>query len=279
MKQSQAFTQRFLLLITPLFASSILAISPSQAATFASSDANVEFTNFSPIPDDISKTLNTNTITNVAKNSVVQAMAEAFASFPENLSGGSNSSSSIAFGQRNGSPDPDSFYSGLAQSQASLIGNFDVQAGTKLSFDFTATLNQKASATDLQENAFSSGDISWVLLNTADNSTVERFNLAGNLVTPGVGDFFSIQKSDNVTLNTPTQDNSFGGNQKFITSVVQGSLQRFFPQETKLALVEVKSTQARVSTVPEPSTSMALIFCVGTISLVFKGRRQANQTL
>ncbi len=266
MKQYQAFTKGFLLLLTPCIASSILAASPSQAATLARSEGVLEFTRFSQSPSGTGTATNTNTVT-IANNGMVNAFANAEATFIVAPPTASNSSLSQAFGEgRN--------YLGLAESEATVIGNFDVDANTPFSFDFTSSLNLETSIDNPQaENARAAGDISLALLDTASNSTIDFFSLMGNLTTPGDDDFIVYQKSNNIALNNPLTTHDIGGNQEFARVSVQGSLQRYFDSKTSLSLIEVKRNQARV-TAPEPSTCVALLFSCSVIGVASKGRRK-----
>ncbi|MEI2578194.1 hypothetical protein [Scytonema sp. PRP1] len=267
MKQYQAFTKSFLLLLTPCIASSMLAASPSQAATLARSEGVLEFTRFSQNPSTTGTATNTNTVT-IANNGMVNAFANAEATFIVAPPTASNSSLSLAFGEGRD-------YLGLAESEVTVIGNFDVDANTPFSFDFKSNLNLETSIDNPQaENARAAGDISLALLDTTTNSTIDFFSLAGNLTTPGDDDFIAYQKSDNISLGNPVTTSNFGGNQESATASIQGSLQRYFANNTNLTLIEVKRNQARVTSVPEPSTCLALLFSCGVIAVASKGRRK-----
>ena len=266
MKQYQAFTKGFLLLLTPCIASSILAASPSQAATLARSEGVLEFTRFSQNPSGTGTATNTNTVT-IANNGMVNAFANAEATFIVAPPTASNLSLSLAFGEGRD-------YLGLAESEVTVIGNFDVDANTPFSFDFKSNLKLETSIDNSQaENARAAGDISLALLDTASNSTIDFFSLMGNLTTPGDDDFIAYQKSNNISLGNPVTTSNFGGNQESATASVQGFLQRYFDSKTSLTLIEVKRNQARV-TAPEPSTCLALLFSCGVIGVASKGRRK-----
>lgn len=263
MKQYQGFTKRLLLVITGAIASCVLASSPSQAATFALSKGEVNFTNFSQSPSNVGTDTDTNTLT-IAKDGIVRAFADANATFVAAPSA-SNSSLSLAFGEGRD-------YLGLAESEARVLGNFVVDAGKSFSFDFNANLNLQTKIDNPPaENARATGDISWALI--ANNSIIDFFSLMGNLTTLGDSDFIVAEESDNVTLSNSLPNFNFGGNKEFATASVQGSLQRFFADKTTLTLVEVKKNRTTVK-VPEPSTSLALIFSCGVIGVALKGRRK-----
>lgn len=266
MKQYQKDIKHFIQLTTPLIAISVLA-SPSQAATLALSNGALEFTNFTQSPLNIGTQTNTNTLT-VAKNGIVQAQAIADALFISAPPEATDVSLSQAWGEGRD-------YLGLAQSEASVIGDFVVDADTPFSFNFQAALNLKTSIDNPpHENARAGGDISFVLFDKTNQSVLDFFSLEGNLTTPGDNDFVALQKSDNIALSVPSLDSEFGGNQEFATALVKGSLQRSFAQKTDLTLIEVKTNQARVQA-PEPSTTLALLLSCGAIGIAAI-RRRAN---
>lgn len=270
MKQYQACTKRFLLLLTPWIASSVLATSPSQAATLALSEGVVEFTTFSQSPSTVDTNVNTNTVTNDA---LVNALANAEATFILTPPTAFNPSFNIALGEGRD-------YLGLAESEAQVIGNFDIDAGTPFSFDFTAALNLETSIDfpppiGVREDARASGDISFVLLDTANDGVLDFFSLVGNVTTQDDSDFIAFQKSENVTLSNTIKTSDFQGNEESATAFVQGSLQRSFTNKTNLTLIEVKRNNARVrATTPEPSSILALLSCSGVIGVVLKNRHK-----
>lgn len=270
MKQHLRFIKDSLLVATLGIASSIVASSPSQAATFALSAGALQFTNFSQSPVGTRTVTNTNAIA-IAQEGMVRAQANALATFIVAPPKASNFSISTAFGQGRD-------YLGLAESTAAVIGSFVVNANTTFAFDFSAALNLNTSIDNPPaENATASGDISFALVDTANNSILDFFSLVGNLTTTGDNDFIAFQESENVTLNNLVSTPNFGGNQESVTASVQGSLQRSFANQTNLTLVEVKRNQVRV-TAPEPSTSLALLFCCGVIGVALKGRRKATKS-
>ncbi|MEC4880857.1 MAG: PEP-CTERM sorting domain-containing protein [Scytonema sp. PMC 1070.18] len=267
MKKFQGFTKCFLQLATPLIASSVLASSPSQAATLAFSEGVTEFINFSQNPLGTSTQTSTNTLA-ISENDQVRALANAEAFFITTSPRAFNSSVSQAVGDGRD-------YLGLAESEASIVGNFVVDAGTLFSFDFKANLNLETKIDSPQfENAIAAGGISFALMDMSNQSIIDFFSLAGYVETPGDMDFIEIPKSDSVTLNNSAINSNFGGNQESVTASIQGSLQRSFTNKTTFALVEVKRNQTRV-TAPEPSTALALLFS-GVIGITFtlKSKKQ-----
>lgn len=268
MKQHLRFVRR-VLFVTPLIAGSALVAAPSQAATFAYSQGDFNFTNFSQRPLAIGTDVNGNSLA-IGKGGMVKALSQATATFvigptpPE----ASNFSLSQALGEGRD-------YLGQANTQATVIGNFVVDANTQWSVDFTTNLNLKTSIDNPPaENARAAGDISFALIDTTNNTILDFFDLTGNVETLGDNDFIAFQKSDNVTLNNPLTTSNFGGNQESATASIQGSVQRYFANETNVALVEVKRNRARV-VVPEPSTTLALLSCCSLLGVVTKAKRKA----
>jgi hypothetical protein len=255
-------------MFSSLIAGTVLATSPSQAATFALSEGVLDFTKLSQDPLTVGTDTDTNTLA-IATDSVVFTLANAEANFIVTPAKASNSSFSQALGEGA------STYLGLTESEAQVIGNFVVDADKPFSFDFTTTLNLETSVDNpsLSEKATAFGDISFVLLDTANQSVLEFFNLAGNVSSLDNNDFIAFQKSENVTLNNPVTNSDFGGNQEFAQANVQGSLQRNFANQTNLTLIEVNKNKVRVE-VPEPSISLALLFSCGIIGIALKGSKR-----
>jgi hypothetical protein len=270
MNQYQLFSKGILLTFAPFIASIALVTSPSQAATFASSEGVVNFTKFSQSPLNVGTFADGNTST-IGNDSIAIALANANAEFIVAPPTASNSSLSQAFG--NGI----STYLGLAESEAEVIGNFVVDAGKPFSFDFTTTLDLTTSVDNpsLSEKATAFGETFLVLIDTTNQNVLDFFNLVGNVTSLDDNDFIAFKKSENITLIDPVTKSSFGGNQEFAQANVQGSLQRNFANQTNLTLIEVKKNKVRVE-VPEPSISLALLFSCGVIVLALKGRRKVT---
>ncbi|MGB3654347.1 MAG: hypothetical protein WBA41_24495, partial [Rivularia sp. (in: cyanobacteria)] len=248
--------KKLLVLTTPVLAS-FVSISPSRAATFAFSQGNALFSEFSQSPSNVATDTDTETL---AIGGMVQAMAEAEAIFLVEPAVAFNSSLSKTFGE---SQD----YLGVAESEASVIGNFDIEANTKFSFDFISNLELATSIDNPpKESARASGDISFALVDTQNNDVLDFFNLVGNIVTESDDDFVALQKSDNVILSQAFGAPGFGGLQEFLAVSIEGSLQRYFADKTTVALVEVKRNRAEVK-VPEPSSTVALLLAGGVVGI------------
>ena len=273
MKHYLQLTKQFLLVITPLLASSVLAASPSLAATFASLQGEFEFTGFSQSPSRVSTSTDSNTSTIGPSDSVI-ALAQAQAFFVQKFPAQAfNTSLSLAFGENEPSSE------GQAESEASLLGVFNVKANTTFSFDFAGSLNLLTSIDNPpSDNARASGDISFTLFDTATNDILEFFSLWGNLNTKGNDDFITYEKSDNVTLNNLDRVSNFGGTQESATASVEGFVKRTFASPTNLALIEVKSNKVTVKT-PEPSINLAIFLSCGAVGLVLKRKRQEKTVM
>ncbi|MBW4683975.1 MAG: hypothetical protein KME40_02505 [Komarekiella atlantica HA4396-MV6] len=260
--------KQFLLVVTPLLTSSVVAASPAQAATFALSKGELLFTNFSQSP------LSTLTITDTNTKSIFQGgdvatIADAQASFKVSPPEVFNSSLSLAEGVNTD-------YSGFAESQAGLIGSFSVEADKSFFFDFKAFLALQTSIdAPPKENARAIGDMSWVLFDIDNNKVLDSFNISGNLLTEGNNDFLEINNSDNIVISNQKSESSFGGKEEFATVLVQGYLQRSFTKTTNIALVEVKRNQVVVKA-PEPSDNIVLLISSGVIGIALKRRRKVK---
>jgi hypothetical protein len=261
----QQLTKQIFLLVTPFLAGTILASSPSWAATFATSEGQFEFTGFSQSPSLVLTNAESNTFT-IGEDDIVVADAQAYALFTKLPAQAFNTTSSIAFGNNES-------YLGEAESEASVVGLFDVQAGTPFYFDFAGNLDLSTSIDNPSfENAKASGDISFALFDTVNNNVLEFFSLSGNLTTKGDEDFIVYDASDNVTLKNFAPVSNFGERQEFATASIEGSVKRTFATKTNLALVEVKSNKVTVKT-QEPSTSLVYLFGCSVVGILLKRKR------
>jgi len=289
MKQYLVLAKRLVLLVTPLIATSALLTSPSQAATFSSSQGTLDLTNLSK-SFSTTESQNLGNVSAVANGGIVNAQnINAVANVIPSPLEVYTSATSLASGE---SKD----YLGTAETAAKIIGNFDVAPGQLFSFNFTSALDlETAIDNPPTENANASGKLSFLLFDTTDipeknlpdflsgllsdttnsipKNPLDFFSLTGNLNTLGNDNFITNQKSQNVTL-TEDKEFSFGGTQEFATDFVEGSLQRSFDRKANLTLVVFRSTQARVIA-PEPSMNLALGLFFGLLVVATKGRRKA----
>ena len=250
--------------VTPLVTGCVLATSPSLAATLASSGARLTIDNFSHNPQKVKTLTDTDTFTIALSDGSVTAEANAnsIAKFDpsEPPTRFSNFSWSETSGEGNN-------YFGLAQSQAGVIAyDFLVRKDETFSFDFNGFLGLATSIDEPQsETASAAGELSFQLYDSNSGSLLDNFTLAGNLTTPGRGDFLDIENSTNITFN-PSEtsfERSFGGRQEAANASINGQFSRIFDSLTALTLVEVKTNQASVQ-VPEPGNIIEEIlwFCL-----------------
>lgn len=267
MKKYSGLLNKFLLFATPALASSFVSISPSKAATFAFSQGEVLFPEFSQSPSNVAVDTEAHTLA-ISEEGMVGAIAEAEAIFLIEPAVAFNSSLSEAFGESQN-------YLGIAESEASVIGNFDIEANTNFSFDFISDLELATSIDNPpKESARASGEISFSLIDTVNNDVLDYFNLVGNIVTEGDDDFVALQKSDNVILSEPFSAPGFGGLQEFLAVSIEGSLERYFVDETTVALIEVKRNRAEVkAAVPEASNTVALLLASGVVAILSRRRK------
>jgi hypothetical protein len=288
MKKELRLAQSVLFFAAPLVTSSVLLVSPSLAATFASAEANVFLENFSQSPDSSTVSAKTNTVTMTPVGSVLDAdegenassvsagdsataIAQADSLFFTNPPAfATNTNLSEAFG------DQDNFF-GFAQSEASVIGEFLLNPAPNstesFSFDFTAFFNLATSG----EKSTAAADISLVVLggtdpNPANQTVFDFFSVSGELNTLGEDDLFSVDASDNFTLNTFLPSGDFGVDieEESADLLAMGSYQRQFDRPTYLTFVETKETKATVQAstqVPEPASTLALVIFGGWLSL------------
>jgi hypothetical protein len=266
MKQYLKLKQNFLLLATYLLASTVLGISPSRAATLASSEGYLEFTNFSHFAESVSTNAITNTLS-IGQGSSVFTQADATSLFFNDPAEGSNETSTLAIGENQN-------YFGIAESLAEVVGIFNVGAGETFSFDFLGYLALAIAVDDpVGETASASGDILFALLDiTNDELTLlDTFLLAGNLTTQGDNNFITTLFNDDESLDILDIDSQGTA----ITASAGGSVQRYFSDPARLSLVGINRNQAVVA-VPEPSNYLATLFIFGLMVFVVIKRRRAK---
>jgi len=259
------------LLATPLVTSLTVGIAPSSAATIAGSTAQVTINNFSHRPTDTGTSTNTNTATIANSGSVIsQANAEAvFISNCHELLAANLSTSQVT-----GSG---SKYAGLAESQATVIGEFDIDAKETFSFNFQTVLNLLTSVDNSQsERARSSGNIFFGLINTVSNILLDSFQLVGILDSSG-GSYFNLSASNSfhpTAINFNFLAEGSAAKSVFYSS---GVYSRTFDSATNLRLVEVKNNiaEAEAEPVPEPTTILGTAIFLG----LFARRRKLKNKL
>ncbi|MDJ0556111.1 MAG: hypothetical protein QNJ68_17075 [Microcoleaceae cyanobacterium MO_207.B10] len=264
----------------PIIIGTVLLSSPSLAASFASFEGRVTIDNFSENPYKVG--VETNAEIFVSENggeAYADAFAEAnFVADPNVAANADNSSSSDVSGTG-------SNFFALGESTARVIGDFSIEAGEKFSFDFLIDFDLETSidnSSDASANA--QGNVSFFIFETIAEDTpilLDFFGVSGNLETPGDNDFFGGTQNivaSNFTIIDSLVDESFGGNEEYVSAFFDGSYQRTFDgeQTRNIRLVEVKANSAQVQSTPEPSTTIAFLLFSGlgvATGLKSKGNR------
>ncbi len=286
------FGQKLILQVSPFVATSMLASSPTLAATFAGSFGDLTFTNFN------------------RENAAFEAINDA------NTDAVTNASDSIAdfhnFSRTNAEPTPlkisniaeslasgeGSSYEASAETMPRFFANFDVSRNDTLSFDFTTILDLEASVDKPGiETANAAGDIAFYLLDTtgistenrfdflnstqlepnqiSQNNILEYFTLAANIDALGRIDFINNTKSKNIVLSSDFSHSNveligdLGRSRSINISLFEGSVERYFEQDRNVTLLAFKNTKSNVK-VPEPATNLWSILFAGLIALGIK---------
>ena len=179
-------------------------ISPSQATTFASSQGEINLTNFSEPFSTIEKQNHAENLP-IAKGGVVEGHnIHVLINVTDEPPSVSTSALSQAFGD---SKD----YSAIAQTQATIVMNFDVAAGKVFSFEFSATLDIQTRIRELKaQNAHASGDVSFKLFDTSDIPKQNLKNFLSSLLSQDINT--SIKKSPLDFFSFAEILNGFGKN-------------------------------------------------------------------
>ncbi len=277
--------RHWLLGVPSFIVTSVLTAIPTYAATFAFSQAEIELNNFS----------NSGTIELVNQANISGQTNGGIFGAQNNASNNSTASPleintsafSLAFGENRD-------YEGTAETQARVLGNFDIDAGQLFSFDFSANLNLKTEIDDpLSEKANARSDISFYLFDTANipqanledyfkYQPLDYFTLNANLNTLGLEDSLNYQRSQGVSFINENKETNFGGaKQETAEALIRGTLQRSFTNKSKVTLIALRQTKSEVK-VPEPSMLVAVIFftliiAVGTLPNKPKARNGVNK--
>ncbi|MEP6485863.1 PEP-CTERM sorting domain-containing protein [Microcoleus vaginatus GB2-A3] len=266
------------LLATPLVTGLTVGIAPSSAAIIAGSAAAVTLDNFSHRPTEIGTFTNTYTQT-IANTGSVISQANADAVFISNCHEllAANLSQSGVIGSGNN-------YSGLAQSQAAVIGDFSIKAKETFSFTVQTMLHLLTSVSNPQsERASATGSISFALIDTVSNILLDSFQFGIGLHSFKAPE---LSLSYNLAGNfNPTQINfAFlaQGNTTSLSLYTSGVYSRTFDSTTNLKLVEVKNNIAgaqaqpvpQAEPVPEPTTILGTAMFFGFLT---KRRKLKNQ--
>lgn len=249
MKFNQKLAQRLFLCLTPLVTGSVFATLPSLAATLATSEATLNFSNFShnPLTTETEIIPNSPQITNdgrVITESKANANFNVDSTRPSATTAISSSISTV-HGNGNG-------YSGTAQSSARLTGyNFQIAAGETFSFDFTGSLNLNTSVDSEDETANAFGSMVFQLLDSNNlNNPLAFFTVSGGLDSLNNSDFLLEPFiSSNITFlpNQTSSTTSFGGNKESAITSFTGRVSMFFAEKTNLILNKFSSNSSGAS--------------------------------
>lgn len=257
------------LLATPLVSGLTVGIGPSSAAIIAGSAVEVTIDNFSHRPNGSGTLTNTYTQTTANSGSVIsQANAEAVVISKAHVWLAANLSESKVQGDGNN-------YSGLAQSQAIVIGDFDIDAQETFSFHFQTVLDLLTSVDNRQsERASASVSIYFGLIDIITNILLDSFELASGLDSSS--DFY-VNLSGSNSFNPTAINLNFMPEGSAAKSLLytSGVYSRTFDSATNLRLVEVNNNIAEAEAVPEPSTLLGSAIFLG----LFVKRRKLNNKL
>ncbi|WP_293153260.1 MULTISPECIES: PEP-CTERM sorting domain-containing protein [unclassified Microcoleus] len=263
------------LLVTPLVTGLTVGIAPSNAATIAGSAAEVSIDTFSQRPTDTSRSTNTNTLAITNKGVVIsEANAEAvFISNCHELLAANLSKSQVTGSGSN--------YAGLAESQATVIGDFEIDAQETFSFNFQTVLNVLTSVDNSQsERARASGNIFFGLINTVSNILLDSFELVSFLDSSG-GSYFNLSASNNFHPTKVNFNFMEEGSRAESLLYTSGVYSRTFDSATNLRLVEVKNNiaeaEAEPQAVPEPSTVLGAAIFLGLFARARKLKNKLSE--
>lgn len=150
-----------------------VGIAPSSAAIIAGSAAAVSINNLSHRPNETGTVTNTYTQTTANSGSVISETTAdtVFLSNSHELLAANLSQSKVQGDGNN--------YSGLAQTQAAAIGDFEIDAAETFSFNFQTVLDLLTSVYNRQSERDSArGSRSFGLINTVTNIRLDSFQLA-----------------------------------------------------------------------------------------------------
>lgn len=271
-----------LFLTTSLLVGATAIAEPSRAATFALSEAEFSFDDFNQTPFDIVTDTDTDAVA-IETNGVVEAVSDADALFEVDPPSANN----FFF---NGALGDGLDYEGFAESEALLLGSFEIAANSTFSFNFSGFLALLTEIDDVAtESASAFGSIAFGLFDVTnpDASPIQLdfFELVGNLDTPGSGDFLDLNNSEFIALNNQTDlSTNFGGEDESAIATVSGSYSRYFEEDAVISLFEIKQGEVSVRatpdeevSVPEPTSVMALVAVVGS-SLVWSGKSASRKS-
>lgn len=253
-----------------------------QAATLAQSTGGFAFANFSHTP--LLTASSTKTFTRTisgstdGSSSVAIATADAiFDAFP--TAQAINTISNTTFTTNNLS-------SALAESEASIIGDFVIAPEEAFSFDFFGFIDLLSVTEDPDETATAALGTQYSIFSTEEDDTavseIDFLNLFGQINTPEGADDLGVTSSEAVTIDFLEIDNTTGPDKSIesISIQVAGSYERVFDKATNLTLAELKIGTAESGTsqeVPEPASALVWMLGMGGAMLLARQRAILNQ--
>ena len=247
---------------------------PVQAVASADAIGGFLFSNFSQTPLQVESDVFT---VSEAEGTGADAIADAdavFETFPTTQAFSLVTSSAFVVG---GASDA------FAQSEARVIGDFEISAGTPFSFDFTGFADLQTATESPVESAGAlfTTQYSIFVQEQESNSFVELdfFNLFGEINTPTGSDALLAEGSDAIALaRFDVQDNT-GPNlaAESLTIDVGGRYERMFEQDASITLAEIKLAAVKgqnKADIPEPYSPVLWLLGVGGLLTIGRQHKQ-----
>lgn len=240
--------KRLLLAVTPAVLGVAIITPGVKAATSATSSGFFQFNNFSHSPIDVKTETDTNTLT-TAEDGTAEATGSANAFITSDPPEGANLVESSAIGEG-------ADYYGLAKSQSTILGVFQVGAGESFRFDFSGLFNLAAKSDDsTAEKASAWGKIMFDLFDTTNPLKpvfLDSFGLFGKVNTANDNDKLDFYRTASVVLD-PLQTvltSQFGGSEETASASIAGLFERTFNRNITITLLEGKYGRAEVASLP-----------------------------
>ena len=251
---------------------------PGEAATFATSTGSFSFGDFSQLPASVSTSTDTDTVSSGDGSIITDATASAF--FNQNPAFSLNMVVSEALGEG-------ANYLGIAESEASVLGQFEILENTNFEFAFVGLLDLFTAIDDpVTEQAQATGGITFALLDEAA-TVLTSFEIFGTLDTPSDGDELFVDSTPNLDWTIDDAVFFSGPNELVETAsiVVSGEYSQSFDESQLLTLVEFKTSETFISRepvgqppvqTPEPGILLSLASLGG---VAFSLRRAKDQAV
>ena len=257
-------------LLLPSIIASAIAISPSQAATFASSKSAVELFNFSQEPEFVSAESKLEVVA-ISEPRVGSLRVKSATDVDSSVE--SRIATNFASHQAKGKG-----FNYFAQSQSVItviLGDFVVE--NEFFFDFSTLLKLKTSLDEFEtEFATSQGEISILLYDSQTDQLLDFLTILGGIFSDETSDILEFEKTRHFKLDFVKNKEDFKGKRESVTAKVTGQYSRFFAQKTYLQLVGVQQNEIVLDSVevPESSQTIALLlFGAMGFGLTLKGYR------